>query len=375
MINILIVDDDIDKIAKVISCIRDKFEDFSIETAVDAFTAQRKLVSKKFEMLILDLHLPFRTGDLATNDGGKILLGEIYRNFKIKSPEYIIGLTQFSESSISFSKIWNVIEYDPNKLDWHEPMVEIISHILKCKRNSSSAVIKTETLFVEGDTDRRIITDALKLFYPQFFEKVIIKSCGGATFVGREAIIWGKSLAKNADGVYIKAVALLDGDEAGDDAKKEIDRVIFKDSAESKTFKVLQLSKKLTKHIIPLYSKGLLIPITFEELFVSSYWQHAESMDWLEKRQSLDNLLANPKSWDKFNISLKEYITSLELSENEIQYTLKFKKEKKEAFCKYIIGLPEEQRKEAYQNIKYMLDEVLVTLSLLTPEKSVKVAS
>lgn len=368
MISILIVDDDIDKIAKVISCIRAEFEDFNIETAGDAFTAQRKLVGKKYEMLILDLHLPFRKGDIAYNDGGKILLGEIYRNSKIKSPEYIIGLTQFSEYSISFSKIWNVIEYDPNKLDWHEPVIEIISHILKCKRDSSSPVEKRETIFVEGETDKRIISDALQLFYPQLFERVVIKSCGGAAFVGREVIIWGKSLAKNSEGMYIKAVALLDGDEAGDDAKKEIDRVIFKDSAESKTFKVLQLSKKLTKHIIPLYSKGLLIPITFEELFVPCYWEHAERMGWLENRQSLDSLLANPKLWDKFNIPLKDYITSLQLSKDEMRYTLKFRKEKKDAFCKYIIGLPEDQRKEAYQNIKYMLDTALISLSLLTPD-------
>lgn len=372
MINILIVDDDIDKTAKVVSCISNRIEDFNIETAIDAFTAQRKLVSKKFEMLILDLQLPYRTGDNIKSDGGKILLGEIYRNNKIKSPEYIIGLTQFSESKINFSKIWNVIEYDPNKIDWQEPINEIISHIVKCKKDSSTPLVKIETIFVEGDTDRRIINDALQLFYPNLLDKVNIKSCGGASFVGRETIIWGKSLAKSSDGSHIKAIALLDGDEAGDEAKKEIDRVIIKDSAEARTFKVLQLNKKLTKHIIPLYSKGLLIPITFEELFISNHWLHAEKMDWLEKRQSLDSLLSNPKSWDKFNVSLKDYITSLGFTKDEFIYTLKFKKERKEHFCKYILALPEDERRTAYQNVKYVLDDALTSLSLTVVEKTSK---
>lgn len=367
MINILIVDDDIDKIAKVISCIRVKFEDFSIETAIDAFSAQRKLVNKKFEMLILDLHLPFRTGDNVTADGGKILLGEIYRNSRLKSPEYIIGLTQFLETSISFSKIWTLVEYDPNKMDWHEPILELITHVLKCKRNSSSQIKKIETIFVEGDTDKKIIIDALQLFYPHLIGKVIIKSCGGASFVGRDTIIWGKSLATNQTGEYIKSIAILDGDEAGIEAKKEIERVIIKDSAESKTFKVLQLSKKVTKHIIPLYTKGIQIPITFEELFDATHWQHAETMGWLEKRQALDELLSNTRAWDKFNVSLKDHIAGLNLSKDEMRYTLKFKKDKKDTFCKYLITLAEDQKKVAYQSVKYIIDDALLSLSLIAP--------
>lgn len=368
MINILIVEDDIDKISKVISAIRDKFIDFAIETAVDSFSAQKKLSEKKFELLILDLNLPYRKGDLPNIEGGKVLLTEINRSNRVKSPDYIIGLTQFSECSEGFSKIWNVVEYDPTKLSWQEPLIELMSHILKSKKNIASTVTKTETIFVEGETDKKILIDAIKLFYPHVLSKIVIKSCGGAAFVSRDVIIWGKSLYKDSAGLPIKAIALLDGDEAGRDAKTEIERVIPLNSAENKTFRILQLSCKIANHLIPLYSKGVKIPVTFEELFTADYWLYAESNDWLEKRQGIDDLLEDPRAWDKFNVSLKDYISGLDLSEELLRYILKFKKDKKDLFCKYIISLNTAQKYDAYKNIKFLIDEALKTLFSEIPE-------
>jgi len=40
----------------------------------------------------------------------------------------------------------------------------------------------------------------------------------------------------------------------------------------------------------------------------------------LGKRENIDDLLEDPKAWDKFNISLKDYIAGLSLSQDEIRY-------------------------------------------------------
>jgi CheY-like chemotaxis protein len=367
MISILVVDDDIDKVAKILTAIRDKFDDFTIETAIDSVTAQRKLVLTKFDIVILDLNLPYRNGDKPDSDGGKILLGEINRNNRIKSPNYIIGLTQYLSLSNDFSKIWNVIEYDPVSNTWNDPLLDIIKHSIKAKKNNSLPSTSTETIFVEGETDKRVILDAIKFFYPYLLDKVVVKNSVGASFVARDIIIWGKSLKKNTDKKYIKAVALLDGDEAGKDSKKEIERVITEGSAESKTFKIIQLNKKFANHLIPLYAKGLKIPVTLEELFTSKYWSYAESKGWLEKRNNIDDLMEDPRAWDKFNVSLKEYVSSLNFSEDEFRYFSKFKTENKEDFCKYLVSLDPPDKEKAYCNVKILLESALESLFGIIP--------
>ena len=62
------------------------------------------------------------------------------------------------------------------------------------------------------------------------------------------------------------------------------------------------------------------------------HWKKALDNGWLEKRNEPDTLLKDPKKWDKMNVSLKDHITSLGLSDEEKIYFKKYRMENKGDF-------------------------------------------
>src|SRR6476620_6526813 len=90
---ILIVDDSVSKIADIVSALREISQGFEVEYSKDCIDALNKL-SQKFDLILLDLLLPLRSGDEPKTTGGKYIVSEIYRNTKLKPPTYILCLTQ-----------------------------------------------------------------------------------------------------------------------------------------------------------------------------------------------------------------------------------------------------------------------------------------
>jgi DNA-binding response OmpR family regulator len=84
--NILIVDDNNDKIAKIVSVINTVSENFNIDTVIDSISAQIQLKQTKYDLLILDLLLPIRPSQEPVPNGGELLLKEITRNKTLKTP-------------------------------------------------------------------------------------------------------------------------------------------------------------------------------------------------------------------------------------------------------------------------------------------------
>jgi len=58
--------------------------------------------------------------------------------------------------------------------------------------------------------------------------------------------------------------------------------------------------------LIPLFQKGVIIPVTLEELFKSHLWKFALEKGWIETRSNPEEILKNPKSWEKYNQSFKD---------------------------------------------------------------------
>ena len=61
--NILIVDDNNDKIARIVTTIRPLFDSFQIDSATDIVSAKQKLSLTHYDLMLLDLCLPLRQGD------------------------------------------------------------------------------------------------------------------------------------------------------------------------------------------------------------------------------------------------------------------------------------------------------------------------
>lgn len=360
--NILIVDDSNDKIVSIVSTIREISETFNVETVIDNISAQKKLIERKYDLLVVDLLLPLRKDEAPIVEGGLNLINEIQRVNRIKSPTYIVGITQYEEYSSSFPSIWNVLHYSPSSSEWKFKLKQIIEHILKSNAHSSEEVkIRKPTIYLEGLSDESVFRQAVKIFCPELDSKIIIKSerGSGASWVARQIIIWGHSLHCNNNGdEYLKAVGLLDGDQAGNEAKSEVNRKIEPSSASSKTYKIFQLSPSYARELIPLCKKGINIPVTLEEMFPVKLWEIAKSKDWLESRQDPDSLLSDPRGWDKMKMSLGEHLSSLGLSKIESIYLEKFKLSSKEDFVKFILSLPFDEQKEALKNFDPLIQDI-----------------
>lgn len=362
---ILIVDDSNDKLANIATFISSNSSEFFIDSVFDSIAAQRKLLETKYDLLITDLVLPLRESDTADQSGGQNLVKEIDRNKKIKSPSYILGLTQYQDLSNDFSLIWKAITYSATDDNWKLPLLSLLNHIKRSSSPSTAAEIKP-ALFLEGKADERLLTEAIKIFSPNLLDSINPKSdkSAGASWVARQIIVWAHSLHKDANEDYVRAVGLLDGDGPGKDAANEINRIVQVNSASSQTFKIIKLSPTYARHLIPLSQKGVNIPVCLEEMIPPKYWHEAKSRNWLELRKDPDSYLADPKNWDKYQFSFKEYLTGLGLNSDEEIYTYKMKDDFKEKFHKMISDLPATERKEALSCFEKLIKDIADSLLL-----------
>lgn len=362
--NILIVDDNIDKIAKIVSVIEQVSSDFFIDSVNDSHRAQLKLRSKKYDLLIVDLLLPIRVGEAPIPNGGELLIKEIRRKKALIPPSLIVGITQHEEYESNFSSIWKLLVF--NKGNWDDDLKELVEHSYRSRKYESKEISIKPTVFVEGESDYSIIREAISLFQPAYIDKIDIKTekSAGASWVANQVVIWAHSLHKiNGTGQLIKGIGLLDGDDAGLDAIAEINRIVKPDCTGSASFKIFKLKPDYAKDIIPLYQKGLVIPITMEELYSIDFWKFAEQQDWLENRSKPDSLLKAPKQWDKMSQSLGEFINTLNLKESEKIFLKSFKLSSKEKAVKYILDLSIEEKENILFNFKQLVDDMIKYLN------------
>lgn len=357
--NILIVDDSIDKIAKIVSTIKEVSSDFFIDSVNDSYRAQLKLKSKKYDLLIVDLLLPIRIDENPLPNGGELLLKEISRNKALIPPNLIIGLTQFEEFESNFSPIWKLLFF--NQANWKDDLKSLIEHSLRSNQYKSKIINIKPTIFVEGETDCLILREALSLFKPNFLDKIDIKTekSAGASWVANQVVIWAHSLHKDNDSNHlIKSIGLLDGDEAGQKAIDEINRIVKPDCTGANSYKIFKITPSYARDLIPLYQKGLNIPTSLEELYSIDFWKYSETQNWLERRQNTDSFLTDPKNWDKMTQSLGEFIASLNLTDEEKIYLKSFKLTSKELAVKYLLSLNKEDKMKILFNFKKLIEDM-----------------
>jgi CheY-like chemotaxis protein len=185
-ISILIVDDDLNKISVVIETIKEVYsETLSISQASNVQEAIEVLQKDDFHLLITDLLMPLKFDSEPDKRGGESLVKSLYRKkTNVNVPMYIAGLTQFKEIESFFNPVWQVLHYDSSLEDWKIKLRDLISHISSVK--SRILANKIETLFVEGPTDKKILADAIKHFFPNLIDKIYINTInyGGWCILG-----------------------------------------------------------------------------------------------------------------------------------------------------------------------------------------------
>jgi len=140
MINILIVDDNAEKIR----CISEAILGIplmlrsNVEVATDRINAKRLLLEKQFDLMILDLSLPERFGEDPEQNGGAQFLHEINISPDFNVPFHIIGLTAYSDLKDKYSEsftdyLWHLIIYELQYNNWKTQLVNHINYLIKSK--------------------------------------------------------------------------------------------------------------------------------------------------------------------------------------------------------------------------------------------------
>jgi hypothetical protein len=214
------------------------------------------------------------------------------------------------------------------------------------------------TIFCEGPSDKAVIKECLRLFFPNESSKVAVRSSshhgGGHTWVGEMIIAWSFSRP------LAKAVGLFDKDS---DALKTMKTSIQKLNNPPSGKKAFGIDLKPGNELKVCYSYHIAVPYALEELFPEDVWTFAENEGWLEDRAHLITLY----KFDRRDITFDEYLSQT-LPEKHLQ-RLAVKKvmlEKKEHLAKHVCSMPSEaERMRILEGFKPTLEECLKQLDVI----------
>lgn len=189
-LRILLVDDAPDKLALIKSLVlsRDGGAD-SIEVAECGLDARERLAAKQFDLLLVDIALPFREGDAPDVRGGLNLLVELERSSRFFKPPNVLALTGYPELRVEFEQrfnngVWSIDLFDPADSGWRDRLQAKLSYLRAAVRQSQ-----------EGSFDRDVVI-LTALASPEL------------DFVRR--IPWGFGHAESFDSVAYKYSGLLE---------------------------------------------------------------------------------------------------------------------------------------------------------------------
>lgn len=168
---------------------------------------------------------------------------------------------------------------EPHVRNWKERVDRLQSRI------DEGVATDRPTVFVEGPTDRTVITAVIKRYFD--YATSVRVSCstsngGGHSWVKDSLIAWHHSRPR------AKAVGLFDGDAAAGPSVDEFrDLIEARFSGRTMAFKH---RLKATGLALDIYRAGLKLPIALEELYPREAWEYATKMGWLEDRPGLTQL-------------------------------------------------------------------------------------
>lgn len=132
---ILIVDDENRKVVEISEVLRSvDVASECVTVATAASSALKLLKEDHFDLLIIDMFLPMRLGEVPNVSGGVELLNRIHRDKDIHPPEHILGLSSNLEaldhSKDSFAAFsWFLEEVSPSKTTWKLRLAEKIQYL------------------------------------------------------------------------------------------------------------------------------------------------------------------------------------------------------------------------------------------------------
>ncbi|PFI96862.1 hypothetical protein COI88_27930 [Bacillus cereus] len=143
MLKVLVIDDDGNKTGTIRRELTNFqfLNDSDIETAQCSLDGLKALRKSQFDVIILDINLPYRFGDRPDPEGGlKLLQRAMGDRRKYKLPKEVIGLTEH-DSSMQLveeyfgNNLFSLIKFDRTSLKWVEQIKNKLLYIKSLKEN------------------------------------------------------------------------------------------------------------------------------------------------------------------------------------------------------------------------------------------------
>ena len=142
MLKILIIDDAPEKIANYRELL-EEFQELSsdfIDMATSIEDAQEKLAKTQYDLAILDLYLPLRSGDEPNPENAITLLKDISKDEELNMPYNIVGITIWKNADPKYKDFFDsyllaYIIYEQESDDWKDKLRNKIDFLLKAQRN------------------------------------------------------------------------------------------------------------------------------------------------------------------------------------------------------------------------------------------------
>lgn len=141
MIKILLLDDDQTKANRILQIIRNIPEILpnDIVSVQDLIQARDACRQNLFDLLILDLRLPNRAGDVPQDMAGCEFIKELNTSTTLLRPFHIIGITAYEEvldmSDPFFEdELWRIIKYDASTTNWRRQLQSKLEYLVTSKK-------------------------------------------------------------------------------------------------------------------------------------------------------------------------------------------------------------------------------------------------
>jgi len=140
MIKILIIDDSNLKVRSILEVLNTLPEIVldQIDVKSDRIEALKALNEKQYDLIILDIKLPNKFGEIEIENGGILLLKDILTNSNIIPPFHVIGLTEYDRIKEKYENefkdiLWNLIIYDVQYDEWKKKLLNKVNYLIRSK--------------------------------------------------------------------------------------------------------------------------------------------------------------------------------------------------------------------------------------------------
>jgi nucleoside phosphorylase/CheY-like chemotaxis protein len=142
---ILVIDDDASKLRNLIDLfVSNGVRREQIDAVRSAQGARERLADRFYELMILDLLLPFRDEDSAKVESALGLVDDLSDRDDLIKPRHLIGFTAYTDAELAamphFRKnLWTIVRFDPASDEWSLQFRRVIQYLMQATAAQENA--------------------------------------------------------------------------------------------------------------------------------------------------------------------------------------------------------------------------------------------